>query len=40
MIEKYRYYNAEMIVAGCFPETHRKIEKMFTGKTLPIKNLK
>jgi len=40
MIEKYKYYNAEMIVAGCFPVTHKvRFEKIFTGKTLPVKNL-
>ena len=40
LIEKYKKYQAEMIVAGCIPETHKvELEKIFTGKTLSIKNL-
>jgi len=40
MIEKYKRYDAEMIVAGCVPDTHKvKLEKIFTGKTLSTKNL-
>lgn len=40
MIEKYKRYNAEVIVAGCIPDTHKvKLEKIFTGKTLSTKNL-
>jgi tRNA A37 methylthiotransferase MiaB len=40
MIEKYKRYDAEVIVAGCIPETHKvELEKIFTGKTLSIKNL-
>lgn len=40
LIEKYKNFTAEMIVAGCFPDTHKlRFEKIFTGKTLPVKNL-
>jgi len=39
-IEKYKGYDAEMIVAGCIPETHKEeLEKIFTGKTISTKNL-
>jgi tRNA A37 methylthiotransferase MiaB len=40
MIEKYKEYGAEVIVAGCIPETHKvELEKIFTGKTISTKNL-
>ena len=40
LIEKYKGYHAEMIVAGCIPETHKvELEKIFTGKTVSIKDL-
>ncbi len=40
LIEKYKRYNAELIVAGCIPETHKeRLGKIFTGRTLPTKNL-
>jgi len=39
-IEKFKKFNAEMIVAGCLPETHDKeLRKIFTGKILSTKNL-
>lgn len=40
LIEKYKRYDTELIVAGCIPETHKeKLGKIFTGKTLSTKNL-
>jgi threonylcarbamoyladenosine tRNA methylthiotransferase CDKAL1 len=40
MIEKYKKYDAEVIVAGCIPDTHKtQFEKSFTGKTLSTINL-
>jgi len=39
-IEKFKKFNAEMIVAGCLPETHEcELRKIFTGKILSTKNL-
>jgi tRNA A37 methylthiotransferase MiaB len=39
-IEKFKKFNAEMIVAGCLPETHdSELRKIFTGKILSTKNL-
>ena len=40
MIAKYKKYDAEVIVAGCIPETHKmELEKIFAGKTISTKNL-
>lgn len=39
-IEKLKKYNAELIVAGCLPETHEsELRKIFPGKVLATKNL-
>lgn len=39
-IEKFKKLNAEIIVAGCLPETHdRELREIFTGKILSTKNL-
>jgi tRNA A37 methylthiotransferase MiaB len=39
-IEKFKKFNAEIIVAGCLPETHnQELRKIFTGKVLSTKNL-
>ncbi len=39
-IEKFKKYPAEIIVAGCLPETHvHELSRIFTGKTLSTKNL-
>lgn len=40
LIEKYKEYDAELIVAGCIPGTHKvELEKIFNGKTISAKNL-
>lgn len=39
-IEKFKKFNAEIIVAGCLPETHdHELRKIFSGKILSTKNL-
>ena len=39
MIEKFKEYDAQLIVAGCIPETHKEqLGKIFTGITLPTQN--
>jgi len=39
-IKKFREYDAELIVAGCIPETHKeKLDKIFDGKTISTKNI-
>jgi tRNA A37 methylthiotransferase MiaB len=39
-IEKFKKFNAELIVAGCIPETHgEELKKIFKGKILSTKNL-
>ena len=39
-IEKFKKFSAEIIVAGCLPETHcRELRKIFTGKILSTKDL-
>jgi tRNA A37 methylthiotransferase MiaB len=40
LIQKYKDYDAELIVAGCLPETHKtELHDIFSGKTLSVKNL-
>jgi len=39
-IEKYKDYDAELIVVGCIPETHgEKLKEIFDGTTISTKNL-
>jgi len=39
-IEKYKDYDAELIVVGCIPETHEeKLKEIFEGTTISAKNL-
>jgi tRNA A37 methylthiotransferase MiaB len=39
-IEKYKDYDAELIVVGCIPETHgERLKEIFDGTTISAKNL-
>lgn len=40
LIEKFKSYGAEIIVAGCISDTHKeRLEKVFNGKTISTKDL-